>query len=207
MSYSEFSIKQVKEKLGLEIVENRDLFSNINEIQISDLLSATLKYNVPLAMAVGTEKARSELIIANILLEVRKTLNNQISLFSGVIFDVDKERGLAGFCDFIISQSPEQFYLSAPIITVVEAKNENIVGGLGQCIAEMYAAHLFNEKEGLQLPAVFGAVTTGNAWKFLKLENNTVYVDIQDYYIDNVNKIIGILVEMAKQMPSMANHE
>ncbi|MEI7868262.1 MAG: hypothetical protein WCI11_10245 [Candidatus Methylumidiphilus sp.] len=207
MSYSEFSIKQVKEKLGLEIVENRDLFSNINEIQISELLSATLKYNVPLAMAVGTEKARSELIIANILLEVRKTLNNQISLFSGVIFDVDKERGLAGFCDFIISQSPEQFYLSAPIITVVEAKNENIVGGLGQCIAEMYAANLFNEKEGLQLPAVFGAVTTGNAWKFLKLENNTVYVDIQDYYIDNVNKIIGILVEMAKQMPSTANHE
>ncbi len=207
MSYSEFSLKQVKEKLGLEIVENRDLFSNINEIQISDLLSATLKYNVPLAMAVGTEKARSELIIANILLEVRKTHNNQVSLFSGVIFDVDKDRGLAGFCDFIISQSPEQFYLSAPIITVVEAKNENIVGGLGQCIAEMYAAHLFNEKEGLQLPAVFGAVTTGNAWKFLKLENNTVYVDIQDYYIDNVNKIIGILVEMAKQMPSTANHE
>ena len=207
MSYSEFSIKQVKEKLGLEIVENRDLFSNINEIKISDLLSATLKYNVPLAMAVGTEKARSELIIANILLEVRKTHNNQVSLFSGVIFDVDKDRGLAGFCDFIISQSPEQFYLSAPIITVVEAKNENIVGGLGQCIAEMYAAHLFNEKEGLQLPAVFGAVTTGNAWKFLKLENNTVYVDIQDYYIDNVNKIIGILVEMAKQMPSTANHE
>ena len=207
MSYSEYSLKQVKEKLGLEIVENRDLFSNINEIQISDLLSATLKYNVPLAMAVGTEKARSELIIANILLEVRKTHNNQVSLFSGVIFDVDKDRGLAGFCDFIISQSPEQFYLSAPIITVVEAKNENIVGGLGQCIAEMYAAHLFNEKEGLQLPAVFGAVTTGNAWKFLKLENNTVYVDIQDYYIDNVNKIIGILVEMAKQMPSTANHE
>ena len=207
MSYSEFSIKQVKEKLGLEIVENRDLFSNINEIQISELLSATLKYNVPLAMAVGTEKARSELIIANILLEVRKTLNNQISLFSGVIFDVDKDKGLAGFCDFIVSQSPEQFYLSAPIIAVVEAKNENIVGGLGQCIAEMYASNLFNEKEGLQLPAVYGAVTTGNAWKFLKLENNTVYVDIQDYYIDNVNKIIGILVKMAKQMPSTANHE
>jgi hypothetical protein len=198
MSYSDFSLKQIKEKLKLEIVENQDLFSAIIELPVSDLLSATLKYNIPLAMAVGTEKARSELIISNILLEVRKILNNQVSLFSGVIFDVDKERGLAGFCDFIISQSPEQFYLSAPIITVVEAKNENIVGGLGQCVAEMYASSLFNEKEGLQLPAVFGAVTTGNAWKFLKLEQNTVYIDIKDYYIDNVSKIVGILVEMAK---------
>ncbi len=199
MSYSDFSLKQVKDKLGLQIIEDRDLFSTIKEITISELLSATLKYNIPLAMAVGTEKARSELIIANILLEVRKILNNQISLFSGVIFDVDKEKGLTGFCDFIISQSIEQFYLSAPIITVVEAKNENIIGGLGQCIAEMYASNLFNEKEGLRLPAVYGAVTTGNAWKFLKLENNTVYIDLQDYYIDNVNKIIGILVKMAKQ--------
>lgn len=198
MSYSDFSLKHIKEKLRLEIVEDQDLFSAITELPVSDLLSATLKYNIPLAMAVGTEKARSELIITNILLEVRKILNNQISLFSGVIFDVDQERGLAGFCDFIISQSPEQFYLSAPIITVVEAKNENIVGGLGQCVAEMYASSLFNEKEGLQLPAIFGAVTTGNAWKFLKLQQNTVYVDIKDYYIDNVSKIVGILVEMAK---------
>ena len=199
MSYSDFTLKQAKDKLGLKIIEDRDLFSTIGEIAISELLSATLKYNIPLAMAVGTEKARSELIIANVLLEVRKILNNQISLFSGVIFDVDKEKGLAGFCDFIISQSTEQFYLSAPIIAVVEAKNENIVGGLGQCIAEMYASYLFNEKEGLRLPSVFGAVTTGNAWKFLRLENNTVYIDIKDYYIDAINKIVGILVEMAKQ--------
>ena len=86
MSYSDFTLKQAKDKLGLQIIEDRDLFSTIKEITISELLSATLKYNIPLAMAVGTEKARSELIIANILLEVRKILNNQISLFSGVIF-------------------------------------------------------------------------------------------------------------------------
>ena len=198
MSYSDFSLKQAKDKLGLRIIEDRDLFSAIKEIAISELLTATLKYNVPLAMAVGTEKARSELIIVNILLEVRKILNNEISLFSGVIFDVDKETGLTGFCDFIISQSAEQFYLSAPVITVVEAKNENIVGGLGQCIAEMYASNLFNVKEDLRLPSIFGAVTTGHAWKFIKLEDNKAYIDIKDYYIDNINKIIGILVEMAK---------
>jgi hypothetical protein len=199
MPYSDFSLKKAKDDLGLTLIEDQDLFSAIPEISISELLATTLKYNVPLALAIGTEKARSELIIANILLETRRLLDNQISLFSGVIFDVDKDKGLAGFCDFIISQSKEQFYISAPVITVVEAKNENIISGLGQCVAEMYAAALFNQREGMQLPAIYGAVTTGNAWKFLKLEGNTVYIDVQDYYISAAEKIVAIMVEMAKQ--------
>jgi hypothetical protein len=181
------------------VIEDKDLFSKIPERQISEYLAITLSYNVPLAMAVGTEKARSEFIIANILLEIRKILDNKISLFSGVIMDVDKEKGLTGFCDFIISKSQEQFYISAPIIAVVEAKNEFIVSGLGQCIAEMYASKIFNDREGLPLPAVYGAVTTGNTWKFLKQEGNDIYVDLQEYHIANANKIVAILVEMAKQ--------
>ena len=130
------------------MVEDRDLFSNIQEIQISEYLLATLNYNVSLATAVGTEKVRSELIIANILQEVRKISDNKISFFSGVNLDVDKEKGLTGYCDFIISKSQEQFYISAPIIAVVEAKNEYIAGGLGQCISEMYASCIFNDREG-----------------------------------------------------------
>jgi len=123
MSYSDFTLKRVKEELNVNVIEDRDLFSCIQEIQISDYLLATLKYNVPLAMAVGTEKIRSELIIANVLLEVRRILGNKISFFSGVNLDVDKEKSL----------------------TVVEAKNEYIAGGLGQCIAEMYASSIFND--------------------------------------------------------------
>lgn len=198
MSYSDFSLKKAKDELGLTLIEDQDLFSAIPEIPISELLATTLKYNVPLALAIGTEKARSELIIANILLEIRRLLDNQISLFSGVIFDVDKDKGLAGFCDFIISQSKEQFYINAPVITVVEAKNENIIGGLGQCVAEMYAAALFNQRERIQLPILYGAVTTGNTWKFLKLEGNVIYIDVQDYYISAANKIVAIMVSMAK---------
>ena len=199
MSYSDFTLKKVKDEFGLNVVEDQDLFSRISEIQISEYLSVTLNYNVPLAMAVGTEKARSEFIIANILLELRKILHNKISLFSGIILDVDKEKGLTGFCDFIISKSQEQFYISAPIIAVVEAKNENLVGGLGQCIAEMYASSLFNQREGLNLPVIYGAVTTGNTWKFLRQEGDNVYIDLQEYHIANANKIIAILVEMVNQ--------
>jgi hypothetical protein len=199
MSYSDFTLKKVKEQLKIKVVEDRDLFSKTNEIEISDYLSTTLKYNVPLALAVGTEKFRSELIIANILLEVRRILNDKISLFSGINLEVDKQQDLNGFCDFLVSKSPEQYYLNAPIITIVEAKNENISGGLGQCIAEMFAAYLFNEKEGLILPNIYGVVTTGNTWKFLKYELNTVYIDVPEYHVTNINKIVGILVNMVNQ--------
>lgn len=199
MSYSDFTLKKVKDELSINVVENRDLFSGIPEIPISEYLSTTLSYNVPLAMAVGTEKVRSELIIANVLLEVRRILDNKISFFSGVNLDVDKEKNLTGFCDFIISKSQEQFYISSPIITIVEAKNESITNGLGQCIAEMYASSVFNDREDSHLPAIYGAVTTGNTWKFLKYEEHTAYIDLLEYYIVNTNKIVGILVEMVKQ--------
>jgi hypothetical protein len=199
MSYSDFTLKKVKQELGIQVIENQDLFSQIPEIPVSDYLLTTLQYNLPLAMAISTEKARSELIISNVLLEVRRKLDNKISFFSGINLDVNKEKNLTGFCDFIISKSSEQFYMSSPIITVVEAKNESISSGLGQCISEMYAASLFNDKEGQHLPAIYGAVTTGSTWKLLKYENNIAYIDLPEYYITDVNKIVGILVAMIKQ--------
>jgi len=196
MSYSDFDLKKIRSEFNLKIVENEDLFSKIEEAEISDFLSTALKQNVPIALAIGTEKACSELIIINILLEIKKQLN--ISFFSGIDFSVDKEKGLNGFCDFIISRSPEQYFLDIPILAVVEAKNEKIVSGLGQCVAEMIAAKIYNEREGNTVPCIYGAVTTGHAWKFLKLEETTVYIDIEDYYIKNPNKIIGIFGYMIK---------
>ena len=196
MSYSDFTLKKVKKELGIPLIETEDLFAHIDENKISDYLSTTLRYNLPLAMALGTEKARSELVIANVLLEVRKKLDNHVSFFSGINLDVDKIKGLIGFCDFIISQSSEQFYMSSPIITVVEAKNESISNGLGQCIAEMYASSLFNQQEGTPLSVIYGIVTTGSTWKFLQYKNQTAYIDLPEYYITNINKIMGILVAM-----------
>lgn len=199
MAYSDFTLKKVKSDLNIQTVENHSLFSNIEELSISDYLAQTLKRNVPLALAINTEKARSELIIINILLEVKEQSSQKISLFSGIDFNVDKEKGLTVFCDYIIGGSEEQLYLDAPVITIVEAKNENIISGLGQCLAEMYAAQLFNQKENHDFPCVYGAVTTGDEWKFVKLEKNLAYIDNDLYYISNINKIIGILVKMAQR--------
>ncbi|MGD1703889.1 hypothetical protein [Dapis sp. BLCC M229] len=201
MSYSDFDLKKVKAEFNLKIIETEDLFSQIEAVEISNLLAETLKQNVPIALAIATEKASSELIIINILLEIKRQL--QISFFSGIDFSVDRDKGLNGFCDFIISQSPEQLYLDSPVIILVEAKNEKIVSGLGQCIAEMVAAEIYNKQDGKNVPFIYGAVTTGHVWKFLKLEKNVVFIDVENYYIKDSRKIMGILVEMVRSIESL----
>ncbi len=121
MAYSDFDLRKVKQNLGVNLIERENLFSSIQDFSISTYLQETLAENIPLARAINTEKARSELIIANILVELRKILEHKISLFSGIEFNVDKEKGLNGFCDFIISASTEQLMLSSPIVAVDES--------------------------------------------------------------------------------------
>jgi hypothetical protein len=192
MAYSQFSLKSVREQFGLDIIENQDLFGHLAPVPISDGLKTLLAQNVPLAQAINSEKARSELIIINVLLELKRQ-HPECSLFSGVDFTVDVAQGLTGFCDYLISQSSEQFFIEAPVITIVEAKNENIIGGLGQCIAEMQAARLFNEREKKPLAFVYGIVTTGVIWKFLKQDQHTVWIDQADYFINHPEKILGVV--------------
>ena len=89
--------------------------------------------------------------------------------------------------------NPELLIINAPVVTIVEAKKENINAGLGQCVAEMIAARMFNEREGNNIQTIYGTVTTGTNWKFLKLINQVVEIDLTDYYINNIGKILGIL--------------
>ncbi|MBG1263245.1 hypothetical protein [Nostoc commune] len=193
MSYSDFTLDRVRKTFGLTISDKIDIFASIHKVECPPLLAEVLRENVPLALASNTEKSRSEMIIAPILIAVRKYLNNQISLFSGIDFTVDSAQGLNGNCDFIISRSPELLILNAPVVTIVEAKKENINAGLGQCVAEMLAAKLFNEREGNNIQAIYGTVTTGTNWKFLKLIGQVIEIDLSEYYINDIGKIIGIL--------------
>jgi hypothetical protein len=151
MAYSNFTLKDVQKEFQLDIKEDMGIFAHIEPIQISESLSTTLAENVPLAVSINTEKARSELIVVNILLEIRKIFQRQVSLFSGIDFTVDKDRGLNGYCDFLVSQSPEQLFINAPVIAIVEAKNDNIMSELGQCVSEMVAAFMFTPWFSLRL--------------------------------------------------------
>ena len=193
MSYSDFTLDKVRKTFGLTISDKIDIFASVHEVECPPLLAEVLWENVPLALASNTEKSRSEMIIAPILIAVRKYLNNQISLFSGIDFSVDTAQGLNGTCDFIISRSPELLIVNAPVLTIVEAKKENINAGLGQCVAEMIAAKIFNEREGNNIPTIYGTVTTGTTWKFLTISEQVVEIDLSEYYINNIGKILGIL--------------
>jgi len=199
MAYRDFNLTDIKEKLNLVLAEKKSLFSDIADSAYSDHLKETLSYNVPLATSINTEKARSELIVMPVLVEVLKQAQPQISLFSGIEFNVDKNQGLNGVCDYIISLSPEQLILDAPIITLVEAKNDNLKSGLAQCMAEMVASRLFNQQKGQALETIYGVVTTGSLWNFLILSGQTMSVDRDEYHISNVAKIIGIFREIIKQ--------
>ena len=195
MAYSDFSLAKVSKTFELKILDAVNMFSAIPELESSNFLVETLLYTVPLAISSNTEKARSEMIIAPILIELRKQLNSEISFFSGIDFTIDPEKGLNGNCDFLISRSPELLILTAPVIIIVEAKKENINGGLGQCVAEMLGARIFNEREGNDIPAIFGAVTSGTNWRFLKLKDQVIEIDLTEYYLRDVNKILGILAK------------
>ncbi len=193
MSYSEFkSIAEVCNRFDLNIDESQNLFTDIATVEVSELLQQILKRNIPLANAINTEKARSELLIAPTLLEIRQIFNNEVGFFSGSEFNIDSELGLNGYCDFILTASREIYEINRPVVTLVEAKNENIKGGLAQCIAEMVAAQRFNERDNVNLP-IFGAVTTGIIWQFIRLDGNFVWIDLQEYYIRDTPKLLGIL--------------
>ena len=202
MAYNDFTLDVLKQQFGLRTDEQSDYFAPVAPVMISAWLRDYLHQYVPLALAIGTEKARSELLITPVLVEVHRQLDYGFSLFSGVEFNVDTERGLRGVCDYLLSLSSEQLTIEAPVVVVVEAKNENMKQGINQCIAEMVAAQTFNQERHNVIETVYGVVTTGSAWKFLRLVDIVVYIDRAEYYIKEVERIVGILVAMLREAES-----
>ena len=199
MSYSEFTtILKVKQAFGLTTVEGPRFLPQITPIAPSATLTDFLANSLPVAVATGSEKARSEMIITPVLLEVRKILQQNISLFSGEDFTVDYESGLNGICDYLISRSPEMLEIEAPAVAVVEAKKADLKTGIGQCVAEMVAMQKFNEAKGKPISVIYGSVSNGTQWRFLKLEEKIVSIDLNDYALPPVDEILGMLVWMVR---------
>lgn len=190
MGYSDFTLNALIKTFNLEQQRNL-LFENTPPVEADQWLSETLKKSMQLV--VDTEKARSELIVMPILLESRELNKNCFAIYSGETFDVEPEKGLKGECDFILTYSPPLQTIQAPIIIIVEAKKHDIEGSLGQCAAQMIGARLFNRNNNSEIETIFGCVTTGETWQFLKLENNVINIDGSRYFINNVNQILGVL--------------
>jgi len=207
MPYSSFTLAKAKKDFGLTTAEGGRFLPPIDPIipslrlqeALSDLPWAIAKRCCEAQIAVGSEKAKSEGIIYPILQEVRRILNNQVSLFSGRDFTVDANKGLNGYVDYLISRSQEQLEIEAPVVVVGEAKRDNLNEGLGQCIAEMVAAQMFNQANQVNIPTIYGSVSNGTQWRFLKLSGSTVTIDLMDYALPPVDQILGFLVWMVRE--------
>jgi hypothetical protein len=197
MAYNNFTLPEVTDRFELSLTGS-PFCENLPVAAPSELFSAILREWLPLAQQARSEKAKSELLISPVLLEVRKLVHNSIELFSGEEFSVDRDRGLTGFCDFLLSRSTTPYLIQAPVVMLVEAKRGELDLGLGQCIAEMVAAQLFNASKGRTIPVIYGSVTSGRLWQFLKLQGKDVTIDANEYQIMPVDRILGILKWMVE---------
>lgn len=201
MTYSDFNLGTVRKSFGLTITGSA-LFEKVESVPATPWLKEAIDKGLQLALL--SEKARSELIVVPILLTGRELSLNLFSIYSGQRLDIDYDKGLTGECDFILAKTPPLPVIQSPIVMLVEAKKNDIESGLGQCAAQMIGARLFNQQEGAGIDTIYGCVTTGETWQFLKLADNTLYIDKGRYYIDCIEKILGMLQAIVESYRSQA---
>ena len=189
MAYSDFTLMDLKKQFDLD---NRieQLFTNINPISISENLKEDL--NIAKMLPVRSEKAKSELIVMPILLELMKKNEKFFTIYSGDTLIADKTKGLSGECDFILAKDTGSFDINTPLFTIVEAKKNDVEIGIPQCAAQMLGARIYNKVYGNEVNKIYGCVTTADDWIFLKLEGNTVTIDIDKYYLGKIEELIGV---------------
>jgi len=188
MAYSNFTFKDLKADFD---VENRvgKLFSDIKEIQASERLLEDLE--IAKTQPVRSEKAKSEFIVKPILVELLKLNDRFFSIHSGDQLNADKERGLVGECDFILARNAGTYDIHTPIITIVEAKKHDLEAGTSQCAAQLIGAREYNKIYDNSVDVLYGCVTNGKLWQFLKLENNIIWVDEEEYTLEPLPKLLG----------------
>lgn len=192
MSYGQFTLRTAIERFDL--TDNPELspvlFQEVQKIEPSAHLREVLKQNKIIPAI--SEKARSETIITPILVETAQRNKGNFNVLSGERMDVDSERGLVGECDYIFHTFSSKMVLLEPVFALVEAKKGIIEDGLGQCVAQMVGARELNQSKNKVIPTIYGCVTNAKIWKFLKLEDNQLIIDDNEYYISEIDIILGI---------------
>ncbi len=196
MLYTDFSLETISMSLGVN-VQTAEIFPTLTPWPVPQWLRELLDRGMRQVLL--SEKARSEFIVVPVLLATQELGRGPISIYSGQRLDVDPGRGLIGECDFILAITAPVPALRAPLMIIVEAKKNDVEGGVWQCITQMVGARIFNERSG-RLPApVYGCVTNGEAWQFLRLDDHTAEIDVRRYYIDNVGGILAVFQRILGQ--------
>lgn len=188
MAYTDFTLESAELELGVACVPG-DLFPNLVAHSVPMWLTDQLARGMRIAYV--SDKARGEFIVAPILLAVCELSHDRITILSGHQFEVDFGRRLIGESDFILARSKPIPQLRAPLVMVVQAKQNDINRSIGECLAQMVAAQLYNELTGTPVPTVFGCVTTGEDWQFLGLTGTFAILHRPRMFIDDVGKLLA----------------
>ena len=209
MAYSDFkTLDQVNQELGMMIRSDNECYLHIEPVQVTQWFIDTMKIAYTKAIRINTESSRQALIVDHVFMEL--TQHVMISFFLENTFNVDSSKGLMGNPDGIISTSDNELYITSPVIVLVEAKKSDLGSGLAQCVAEMEAARIFNERKGHPISPIYGVVTDGVLWQFLSLHENIATIDSYFYNFDDGSKIVGILkffVEQSNSPHILSKHE
>jgi hypothetical protein len=198
MPYQNFTLETVARQFELKLV-NLPFCESLPSADPQPEFLTIFKQWFRLAETAQSAKAKSELLVSPILAEVVQLTQKRVQLFSGEEFNVDVDRGLDGVVDFLLSKSTTPYLIEAPIVMLVEADKEGLDLGWGQCVAQMIAAQKFNTRKGNEISVIYGSVTNGKLWQFLKLEGKNVTIDSHQYYVTPVERILGILKWMVDE--------
>lgn len=201
MVYNQFTLDRVRADFGIKVETRRNLYRHIPPVAPDPVVATIIDRYRGLAVAIGTEKAKSEMMISPLLGEVWRIGADRVALFSGVQFPVDAAAELTGVCDFILGHPPQLDTVSAPVMMITEAKNDSVMGGLGQCAAAMVAAQRFNRGRNPDVTTIYGCVSNGLDWKFLRLDGTTLTIDLDDYVIHEPGRILGIILHFVGLAP------
>jgi hypothetical protein len=191
MAFTDFTLENVESKLGLTIVPG-DLFPGLAPVPAPPWLPPVLA-EFRAVFARSTEKARSESIVAPILIAAAATAPPPVTIFSGHKFDVDATRSLVGECDFLLARTEPIPRVKAPVLSVIEAKRADIDLGIGQCIAQMVATQEFNKRANSTVETSYGCVTNGIEWQFLRLDGTVVAMDRELFVTVDLPRLLGAL--------------
>jgi hypothetical protein len=191
MAYSKFQLSDVIDNFGLTYGEE-NLFPNVKPLKINEQWRKLLEMGKELALPFGSEDARKSGIVFPILMDLRERNNKEVMVYTGLSLDADKKLGLNGECDFILARTKYTQMISAPIFTLVEAERHDFELGQGQCAAQMVGASVYNIKHKTPQTIIYGCVTTGLGWKFMRLADKELCLDTETYTLEKLDEIVGI---------------
>ena len=188
MAYGDFTLDSIEKQFGVK-ARTQQIFGKIKAIKASKYLLNDIKEAQTFPLR--SEKSKSEWVVTPILKELRRSNGTFFTVYSGEFLNVDMATGLNGECDFIISKDIGTYTISYPILQVVEAKKGDIDLGIAQCSAQMLGAKLYNDQKGTPVEVIYGCVTNGRDYLFLKLSDKII-IDTQTYSLSKLGELLGV---------------